>query len=187
MFRHSLLALGLALALTSTAVAQQPDKPDKSLDIRSSIGDLHVGKDANAEKAGLPLYPGARPKHEDDNEPLNLGILTENFGLTLIVAEYESDDPPAKIIAFYQDKMKKYGKVLACDNKNDNGGIHTGDGEDISKPLKCEGNNTGPIRELKVGTEGNARLITIDPKDNGKGGTTFSIVYLHRRGKSGEL
>jgi hypothetical protein len=186
MFRHLTLAIALTVASTVPALAQQSDPQDKSFDLRSSIGDLHVGKDADAQKAGLPLYPGARPKHEEDNEPFNLGILTESFGLKLIVARYESDDPPAKVIAYYRDKLQKYGKVLACDSQNDNGGSHADDDQELSKPLTCKGANSGPVRELKVGTEGNAHIVAIDPRDDGKG-TIFSVVYLHRRGKSGEL
>lgn len=178
------LAPILIVVLALPALAQ--DSQDKSFDVRSSIGDLHVGADADARKMGLPLYPGARPKQEKDNDPFNFGILTENFGLKLIIAKYESDDPAAKIISFYQDKMNKYGKVLACDSSNDNSGSDSGDGEDLSKPLKCEGPNTGPVRTLKVGTEGNARIVDIEPGGNGKG-TAFTLVYVYRRGKKGEI
>jgi hypothetical protein len=178
--------LTLVVALTLPAPAQQSDKQDKPFDVRSSVGDLHVGKDATAQKAGLPLYPGARPREDENDDPLNLGLLTESFGLQLIVAKYESDDPPAKIISYYQDKLKKYGKVLACDSTNDNSGFHTDDDQELSKPLQCEGDNRGPVKELKVGTEGNAHIVAIEPRDNGKG-TTFAIIYLHRRGKSGDI
>jgi len=180
------LALCLILVLSLPALAQKSDTPDKPLDVRSSIGDLHVGKDADAQKAGLPLYPGARTKKDEDSDPLNFGLLTESFGLQLVVAKYESDDPPARIIAYYQDKLKKYGKVLACDNANDDSNVRGDDDQELSKPLKCEGDNKGPVRELKVGTEGNARIVAIEPRDNGKG-TTFTIVYVHRRGKSGDI
>jgi hypothetical protein len=191
MFRHLTLAVALtviaSLPIFAQQSAQQSDSQDKPFDVRSSIGDLHVGSDADAQKAGLPLYPGARPKHEKDNDPLNFGILTESFGLQLIVAKYESDDPPAKIIAYYRDKMKKYGKVLACDKMNDNSGFHVNDDdEDGSKPLTCEGDNTGPTKELKVGTEGNAHIVAIEPGDDGKG-STFAIVYMRKRGKSGDI
>jgi hypothetical protein len=84
---------------------------------------LHVGKDATAQKAGHPLYTGARPKHEKDNDPLKFGILTESFGLKMVVAKYESDDAPDKIIAYYRDKLKKYGKVLECHSHDD--GVHS--------------------------------------------------------------
>ena len=186
MFRQALCTLGIATACSVLALpvfAQQSDTQDKPFDVRSSIGDLHVGKDADAKQAGLPLYPGARPKKNESDDPLNFGLLTESFGLKVIVAKYETDDPAPKVIAYYQDKMKKYGKVLACDSANDNSGFHADDDQEISKPLTCQGDNKGPVKELKVGTEGNAHIVAVEPGD-GKG-TTFTIVYLRRRGKSG--
>jgi hypothetical protein len=176
-------AFSIALAIPICA-AQQRD--DDNFDVRSTIGDLHVGKDANAQKAGLPLYPGARPKHEKDNDPVNFGILTESFGLKLVVAKYESDDAPDKIIAYYRDKLKKYGKVLECHNTNDNSGFHVDDDQSHHKELKCEGDNTGPVRELKVGTEDNAHIVAIEPGDSGKG-STFALVYVYTRGKQGDI
>jgi len=115
MFRHLTLALALTAALTLPIAAQDSDQQNKNLDIRSSIGDLHVGSDADARKAGLPLYPGARLKSEDENknkDQANLSVLTEAFGIKLVVAQYVSDDAPAKVVDFYRDKLKKYGKVL---------------------------------------------------------------------------
>jgi hypothetical protein len=88
------------------ALAQNTDK-DKNVDVRSPIGDLHVGKDADALKAGLPIYPGARTQHTDRDDPVNLAISTENFGMKLIVAKYETEDPPEKVLAFYRERMKK--------------------------------------------------------------------------------
>jgi len=185
--RSFALALVLVAATSLPIFAQQSDKDDdKSFDVRSTVGDLHMGKDADALKAGLPLYPGARPYKEKDNDPLNVGIFTEAFGLKLVVAKYETDDSPAKVLDFYRDKMRKYGKVLECRGKDDSGDNHDGNDDDLNKPLKCEGDQTGPVRELKVGTEGNARIVALEDPDNGRG-TTFAIVYLHRRGKSGDI
>ena len=124
---HSILALsfGIAMAIPGFAQSQKSDaSQDDHLDVRSSIGDLHVGKDADARKAGLPLYPGARPKQEKDNDPLNFGILTESFGFKIVVAKYESDDAPDKVIAYYRDKLKKYGKVLECRTSEHGGDAH---------------------------------------------------------------
>ena len=98
MFRY--LITGFAVAVLSMpALAQQSDTQYESFDVQSSVGDMHVGKDADARKAGLPLYPGARPKVDKDNDPLNFGVLMENFGLKVVVAKYESDDSPDKIVA----------------------------------------------------------------------------------------
>jgi len=143
MFRSLSYALTLVLALTLPAVAQDSNSNDKNLDIRSSAGDLHVGKDADARKTGLPLYPGARLKTGDENsDRANLAVFTEAFGLKLVVASYESDDAPAKVIDFYRDKLKKYGKVLECRSHKRGGHIdahHDDDDKDSkSKELKCE-------------------------------------------------
>jgi hypothetical protein len=186
MFRHLTSTIILIVLLACGLAAQESQSHDKNLDVTSPVGDLHVGKDASAQKAGLPLYPGARPKRDENNDPLNLGVLTESFGLKLVVAKYETDDPPAKVLDFYREKMKKYGKVLECHNTNDNSGFHSDDDSDISRPLKCEGDNSGPVRELKVGTEGNAHIIAIEDPESGKG-TTFAVVYVHRRGKTGDI
>jgi hypothetical protein len=197
MFRSGVLHLIVAAAFcvgagSADLAAQQQKSPDESndqsdnFDVRSIVGDLYVGKDADAEKAGLPLYPGARPKQEKDNDPLNFGILTESFGLKLVVAKYESDDTPDKILAFYRGKLKKYGKVLECHNLNDNSGSETDAHAAHPKVLKCEGDNSGPVRELKVGTEDNARIVAVEPGDGGKG-STFTIVYLYKRGKQADI
>lgn len=180
----SLLGLVL-LAMPSFAQSQSDDKP---FDVRSSVGDMHVGKDANAGKAGLPLYPGARPRQEKDNDPLNFGLLTESFGLKIVVAKYESDDAPARVIAFYRDKLKRYGKVLEC-HTHDNDAhtdINSDDNNEHSKELKCEGDNSGPITELKVGTEDDQHVVAIEPREDGKR-SNFSVVYVYSRGKRGEL
>jgi len=185
MLRFLALTLSLGTLVTSPAIAQDGNSQDKSLDVRSSVGDLHVGPDADAKKVGLPLYPGAHPKHEEDNNPLNFGILTESFGMTLVVAKYESNDPPAKVLDFYREKMKKYGKVVECRGDSDHHDSED-EGHGGSKPVKCEGDNSGPVRELKVGTEDNARVVAIENPDSPKG-TIFALVYVHTRGKRGEI
>ncbi len=187
-FRLILAAICVGIASTSTSAQQQQDSGDQSgnFDVRSSIGDLHVGKDATAEKAGLPLYPGARPKQEKDNDPLNFGILTESFGLKLVVAKYESDDAPEKVLAFYRGKMKKYGKVLECHSLNDNSGFDNDEDQDRPKELKCEGDNSGPVRELKVGTEDNAHIVAVEPGESGKG-CIFTLVYVYHQRKKADI
>lgn len=187
MFRYLTAALAVAI-LSLPASAQQSDTQDKPFDVQSSVGDMHVGKDADARKAGLPLYPGARPKVEKDNDPLNFGILTESFGLKLVVAKYESDDGPAKVIDFYRDKLKKYGKVLECHSQKHGGDVdvHEDDKDSKgSKELKCE-QDSGPVTELKVGTEDNQHVVAVEPRDSGKG-STFALVYVHTRGKRGDI
>jgi hypothetical protein len=188
MFRYLASSLALGVLLVSCAAAQEKESESHDgFNVKSSVGDLHLGKDADAQKAGLPLYPGARPKHEKDNDPLNFGILTESFGFKVVIAKYESGDAPDKVIAYYRDKLKKYGKVLECHTREHDGDAHSEMNDDKhSKELKCEGDNSGPVTELKVGTEDNQRVVAIEPKD-GHSGSTFALVYLYARGKQGDI
>jgi|SRR5579863_8158634 hypothetical protein len=188
MVRHLTLAFALSAALALPVFAQDSDSQDKPFDVRSSIGDMHVGKDASAQKQGLPLYPGAHPKEEKDNDPLNFGILTDSFGMKLMVAKYESGDAPAKIVDFYRGKLKKFGTVLECHSQKHSGNVEVHDDDKDSKDskeLKCE-ENSGPVTELKVGTEDNQHVVAVEPADSGKG-STFALVYLYTRGKHGDI
>jgi hypothetical protein len=141
---------------------------------------------------GLPLYPGARPKRDDDSKSaVNLGVLTEAFGIKLVVANYESDDAPANIVDYYREKLRKYGKVLECHTHEHGGDVHADadnddDKDKHSKPLKCDGDNSGPVTELKVGTEDDQHVVAVEPRDGGKR-STFAMVYVHTRGKQGDI
>jgi hypothetical protein len=162
---------------------------NKNVDITSPVGDLHLGADADARKAGLPLYPGARLKSDDENKnQANLSVLTEAFGMKLVVAHYDSDDAPAKIVDFYRDKLKKYGKVLECHSQKHGGDVDVRDDDKDakdSKELRCE-ENSGPVTELKVGTEDNQHVVAIESREAGKG-STFALVYVHTQGKRGDI
>lgn len=195
MTRYIVNAIAVALLFSASLLAQDSDSKDKNFDVRSSVGDLHIGADADARKAGLPLYPGAIPaksKDKDgDSDKVNLGLLTEAFGIKLIVAKYDSDDAPDKVIDFYRDKLKKYGKVLECHTKEHGGDVHNDsddskDSDAKNKPLKCEGDNSGPVTELKVGTEDNEHIVSVEPREGGKG-ASFAIVYVYTRGKRGDI
>ena len=195
MFRPILvIAFGTVLAVpTVSAQSQKTDcEKDKGVDVRSSVGDLHMGNDADARKAGLPLYPGARVHHDKENsDALNLGVLTEAFGVKLVIAKYDSDDEPGKVISYYRERLKKYGKVLECHTR-EHGADATAefsdrdDSDKRSKELKCEGDNAGPVTELKVGTEDNQHVVAVEPQ-GGHGGSTFALVYVHTRGKQGDI
>jgi hypothetical protein len=200
---RSVLASAFTLAIAFygfAAQAQSSSAQDKHLDIQSSAGDLHMGNDADARKAGLTLYPGARVHHdENENNPVNLGLFTQAFGMKLVVAKYESDDAPEKVIAFYREQLKKYGKVLECHTREHGGSqvdLDDRDSDDDKAPahhtteVKCEGDNSGPVTELKVGKQDDQHVVAVEPASKGKdgrGGSTFALVYVHTRGKQGDL
>lgn len=198
---HSVAAFSLALAavlllLVSSSSAQttSDNGQDKNFDLKSTVGDVHVGSDVDQRELGLPAYPGARlRKHDADKNSANLALFTSAFGMKLLVVNYDSDDDTAKIVAFYRDKLKKYGKVLECRSSHHGGNVNSGinideDGNDSkqSKELKCEGDNTGNVVELKVGTEDNQHVVAVEPAEKGTG-SSIAMVYLHTRGKQGEI
>jgi hypothetical protein len=184
------VAFGILIAIPGFGQTQKTDSgQDKAFDVRSNVGDLHLGSDADARKTGLPLYPGARLRSDDkDRDQANLSIFTDAFGFKLVVANYDSDDAPGKVIDFYRDKLKKYGKVLECHSQKHGGDVdvHADDKDSKgSKELKCDGDNTGPVTELKVGTDDNQHAVAVEP---GKGkGSTFALVYVYARGKQGDI
>jgi hypothetical protein len=193
---RSILVAAVTAAATMAGFAAQPQKPDsdqdKHLDIQSSVGDLHMGTDADARKAGLPLYPGARLRHDEENTGANLSLFTQAFGVKLVVAKYDSDDAPGKVIDYYREHLKKYGKVLECHTSEHGGDAHADVNDDhssddhSSKELKCEGDNKGPVTELKVGTEDHQHVVAIEAHD-GRSGSIFTLVYVHTRGKEGDI
>lgn len=190
MVRDLALSLAFVAALTLPVLSQ--DSHDKNLDVRSPVGDLHVGDDADAKKVGVPLYPGARLKTGDDSKnQANLSMLTDAFGMKLIVANYVADDSPGKVLDFYRNQLKKYGKVLECHSQKHGGdvSVHDDDKDDDkdnkSKELKCD-ENSGPVTELKVGTEDNQRVVAVEPGDGNKG-ASFALVYVHTRGRRGDI
>ena len=189
MYRHLAISLALALGIAAPVLSQDSGSKDKNLDVRSSVGDLHVGKDADAKKVGLPLYPGARLKSNgEDQSQANLSIATESFGMKLVVANYVSDDAPGKLLDFYRDKLKKYGKVLECHSAKRNGNVSAHDEDkdsDKSKELKCD-ENSGPVTELKVGTEDNQHIVAVEPGEGSKG-SKFALIYLRTRGQQGDI
>jgi len=182
------LAMVLMAATGMASFAQDANSPDGNLDVRSSVGDLHIGADADARKVGVPLYPGARVKSKDENsDQANLSVLTEAFGMKLIVANYYSNDDPAKVISFYRNKLRKYGKVLECRSEKHGGfSTHEDSKEGAGKELKCEENSGGPVTELKAGTENNQHIVAVEPGEGSKG-SNFALVYVHTRGKMGDL
>jgi len=173
------------LAACSVNVKKGNDGEDKNVDIKTPFGEIHVDKGADARDTGLPVYRGARlkPKNDDGEEKsANVNISTSAFGLKVVAVQYESDDPPDKVVAFYQNELKKYGSVLECHTSHR--GSWSPAHDHGSEELKCEGDSNGNSIELKVGTRSNQHIVAIDPR--GKG-SDFALVYVRTHGKEGTI
>lgn len=188
----SIFALGFAtlaallLSGCSINVKKQQNGEDKQVDINTPVGGIHVSKDANVADVGLAVYPGARLKQNDSDgkdKSANVNISSFGFGLKVVAMEYQSDDSPAKLIAYYKDQLQKYGKVLECHTSHFevNPDIKGSDHE--SHELTCEGSSGNNV-ELKVGTKENQHIVAVEP--DGKG-SSFSLVYVRTHGKEAEI
>ena len=184
-----LFILLAALCACSVDVNKGDHGGDKKVDIETPMGGLHVSEGADVRDVGLSVYPGARPKPKDnsgDEKSANVNISTGSFGLKVVALEYLSDDSPEKVLAYYTNELKKYGKVLVCPGGGADASIHFGDSNDDSNELTCSDSKSGsgksePGRtELKAGSKANQHIVSVKP--NGKG-SDFALVYVRTRGK----
>ncbi len=174
------------LALSSCSMSvNDKGEPDK-VDIRTPVGGLHVGSDVDPKDTGLPVYPGSRRKPEEkgkDSNNASVTIASSLFGIKVAAVTYDTDDPPEKLVSFYKNELLRFGKVLQCHGKSGND-VHVDIHESKdkkSKQVTCDKDDGGSnVVELKVGTEDNQHLVSIEPHDKG---SEFSLVYIQARGK----
>jgi len=170
----------------SVNVKKEKNGEEKQVDISTPVGGIHVSKEANAADIGLAVYPGAQLKQKDSNgedKSANVNISGFGYGLKVVAMEYQSDDPPAKLVAFYQDQLKKYGKVLQCHTSHMNVDADIKDSDHGSHELTCE-ESGGSTVELKVGTKENQHIVSVEP--DGKG-SSFSLVFVRTHGKEADI
>ena len=188
----STFALGLAVLVAlffpacSLNVKKEQNGEDKQVDIRTPLGGIHVSKDANVADVGLAVYPGARLKQkgsDGEDKSANVDISSFGFRLKVIALQYESDDSPAKLVAYYKDQLRKYGNVLECHTNNIDLNTDMKRWDHGSHELTCEG-SSGSKTELKVGTKEYQHIVAVEPE--GKG-SSFSLVYVHTHGKDAEI
>ena len=178
-------SVALLLAACSINVDDK-DKKNEKVDIQTPFANLKVNTGDKAADNGIPVYPGAhlRPADNGDNHSANIDMGAMGFGLKVIAAEYETDDPPEKVKSFYQDKLKTFGDVLVCNGHSGGSDVHMGShGEDADKKLTCKDTH-GDGWEIKSGTSDDEHLVSIEPHGSG---TRFGTVLIRTHGKEGTL
>ena len=178
---------GWLSVLACTVSVKDKDGDNSKVDIQTPVGGMHIDEDANVKDTGLAVYPGARKKEKtgNDSKSANVNISSSFFGVKVVAIEYESDDAPGKVQAFYQDQLKKFGHVIECRTNKHGGDLTVKAGHNSSaREVRCEGDNSGNVTELKVGTEDNQHLVSVEPQGSG---TDFALVYIQTRGKEGTI
>jgi hypothetical protein len=176
-----LLLVGLALSFAgSTLAGQEKSKAKEPKEIDAGI---KISTQATAREVGLPVYPGATPHRDDkeDSSGANLGFWGGSFGIKLIVLKMETKDAPRKVVAYYQQALAKYGKVLDCSHPPQS---KKDDNPKDSNVLSCEDDKPDEGGMLfKAGTKHRQHLVGIRPQGQG---TVFQLVYLETRGVEGD-
>jgi hypothetical protein len=164
------------------------DKKNGKVDIQTPFASLKVDSSEKAVDNGIPVYPGAhlRPADNGDHHSANINIGAAGFALKVIAAEYETDDSPAKVKAFYEDKMKHFGTILVCNGHSsgsDNNISWHGKDIDGDKKLSCADSH-GDGWEIKTGTSDDEHFVSIEPHGSG---TRFGTVLVQTHGKDDTL
>lgn len=182
----SMVALSLSVSACGVRVKEKDNgNGDKDVTIQSPVANMHVGKDVKGADTGMAVYPGAKLVEKDDDggsDRANVNISTPFFGLKLVVVKYVSEDAPQKLVDFYSNDLRRYGKILQCNKSGSdadwNVGIHSDEKSSRADQLSCSGDGKGDTIELKVGSNNNAHIVAVTPK--GKG-AEFALVYVHAR------
>jgi len=178
-----LCVLGMvAVGVGARAQNQDKDKDKGGINVTIQGKDTDAGlvikTQATAKEVGLPLYPGARPHKDekDDSSSANLGLWGNTFGFKVVALKMESDDSEARIAAFYQKALGKYGKVLDCTNNP----VGSDDKNKDSDKLSCDNDHADAGGRLfKAGNRHKQHIVGIKP---GAHGNEFDLVYLEVRG-----
>ncbi|HTV66179.1 MAG TPA: hypothetical protein VMD98_11265 [Bryocella sp.] len=185
----TLLLAGAGIILLFSACSVNVDDKDNKngkVDIQTPFADLKVDSSEKAVDNGIPVYPGAhlRPADGDDHHSANINIGAAGFGLKVIAAEYETNDPPEKVKAFYEDKMKRFGTTLVCNGHSGGSDVHISKHDDDNdKKLSCSDTH-GDGWEIKAGSSDDEHLVSIEPHGSG---TRFGTVLVQTHGKDDTL
>jgi len=180
-----LLSALIILPGCSINVKDKNKSGESRVDIKTPMGDIHVNEQPDIRDTGLSVYAGAKPAPKDngeDKKSANVNISGMGFALRVVAAEFQSDDSPDKIIAYYDKELHRFGKPIQCRGRWTGGDVNTDlhskdkdKDKDGAKPVSCRDNGSGDSVELKVGTDENQHIVAVKP--DGKG-SRFALVYV---------
>jgi hypothetical protein len=158
----------LVLATACAVVREEEDGKTTRVAISTPVGGLAARTGENTGDTGLAVYPGAQLSRDDgdgDFERANVAIGTPWFGLRVIAAEYESGEPPERILAFYRGQLTSFGDVTEC-----RGDVNFNNGQP-----ECRSQPGSDDVQLMAGTEQRHRIVSVKPRGHG---TEFALVSL---------
>jgi hypothetical protein len=186
--RFTMLAIAAAGVLLAGCSITEHKKGDgskaDSVEIQSPFGSLKVNTDVDPKDTGFTMYPGSRPRPTErgNDSKANVNIDSSLFGLKVVVAAFESDDPPQKVFDYYNPQVRKFGRTLQCKpqgnfgnwngNRDEDFNCEHGEVTDITSALSADG------VELKAGNKNDQHIVAVKPKGSG---TEYALVHVQVR------
>jgi hypothetical protein len=166
-----LAALLMLPACSVTAEQEDREGGKAAVDIHTPLGDVSVRTNVDGLDTGLPVYPGARPLHEDDGNPGNarVNVGSPLFHVKVVAARFEDDDAPETIVDFYRTELRAYGSVTECRGNIDFKGAR--------RPVCREKRRSREV-QLATGTENDHRLVVVKRRGDG---SEFALVSVRTR------
>jgi hypothetical protein len=158
----------IVLATGCAVVREEENGQTTRVAISTPVGALAARTGENTGETGLPVYPGAqlsRDEGDGDFDRANVAIGTPWFGLRVIAAEYETGEPPERILDFYRGRLKTFGDVTEC-----RGDVNFRNGRPDCRPKS----GSDHVQFL-IGTEQRHRIVSVKPRG---AGTEFALVSI---------
>jgi hypothetical protein len=173
------------LALAGCSISSNKNNGNDNVRIATPFGGLHVqSNETTATDVGLPVYPGATPFKDKDDQSADVSMNFGGFHLKVLAASYQSPDSADKIFAFYRPALAKYGDVLECQNNHPVGqptvtssGLTCDDHDNVGKHhgIQMNGINSDGNHQLRAGSPHSFRLVEVE---NQGGSQKIGLVYL---------
>jgi hypothetical protein len=161
--------LGLSGAACSIDVREHPSGRDGDVEIRTPLGGMSV-KSNPLPDTGLPVYPGAQPFRErDEDDNASVSIDSWLFDLDVAAAKFRTPATPEQVVEFYRNEMATFGDVLECRGDIDF------KGRDGHQHAVCDKKFLERDTQLVVGSGNNHRMVVVKPRASG---AQFSIVRI---------
>ena len=194
-FSIAALSVGVLLfSISGCSVNEHKNGDAENVHLHTPIGGLDVRTNsAAAADVGLPIYPGAvaTGDHGNGSGAADIHMSFGKWRLHVKAAEYKSNDPEFKLVAFYKKAMASYGDVLTCKDKKPLGqpvatsqGLTCANDHEYDVSMDAESSKhhvefgtpkiSGDIK-LLAGSPKNQHIIEFTPLSDG---TKFSIVAV---------